>query len=506
MVDRSSVDNAFAIEGAKLASLFCTATAAASNAPLLVPIAGLGCAAYAATIALDTLLTGHLCPFPLSRMTVGDLLLLCAGKGRTKRSITWDQEYASREGLDEPVPVFRLEPTTIDVPVVPPVRGNRLVLQRADAPQVIAAQCEGECPDPFELDFVGAPLHRPIIESELGQQQMTQSQANQRLAFPSEKSIPAPRNVPPPPTDVDSASDLGQNPQSAIVAGVPGAGKGVYVSNALRELKRRNPHITIFAIDPKADPKETGYWSVADKLWRKDFEDCSTEDAALWYMDCVREFRAHKGPKLLVSDEGTTVLTVLQLCKVYEEIEVGDGTIQRSRVDLLGEFKKFLVSISGMGDSREAFIWIVCQVINCKDLGLTGGVRSIFRSIALVSPKNRNAVSTFFSTGFVPLPPGGKDALYEMMESSPCNRAFYDGKTDRWQPTPRWVNHSGFDRDTRTTTVIPDDPWTSPDTAIANPSLTPPPLPLSPENVGTTENISPVQGPLATQVPPTQRT
>jgi hypothetical protein len=189
-------------------------------------------------------------------------------------------------------------------------------------------------------------------------------------------------------------------------------------------------------------------------------------------MDRINEFRRYKGPKLLVSDEGTTVLTVLRLAKVFEEIELSDGKINRAKVDLLGEFKKFLVSISGMGDSREAWIWVVCQVINCEDLGLTGGVRSIFRSIALVSPKNRNAVNTFFTTGFVPLPPGGRDELYQLMESSECNRAFYDGKTDKWLPTPKWRNHSGYDRDTRQMTAIEvaEDPWDG--TAIANPQRT----------------------------------
>jgi hypothetical protein len=254
---------------------------------------------------------------------------------------------------------------------------------------------------------------------------------------------------------LDSAADLGQNPQSAIIAGVPGAGKGIFVSNALREVKRRNPHVKIFAIDPKNDPKETGYWSIADQLWRRDFDQCSTEDAAMWLMDRLGEYRNHSGPKLLVLDEGTTAFTVLKLAKVFEERELGNGAVKSLPVDMLGEFKKFLVTISGMGDSRESWVWIVCQVINCADLGLTGGVRSIFRSIALVSPKNRNAVATFFSTGFVPLPPGGKDALYEMMDNSECNRAFYDGKTDEWVPTPVWPNHSGYNRDTRQQVDVP---------------------------------------------------
>jgi hypothetical protein len=287
------------------------------------------------------------------------------------------------------------------------------------------------------------------------------------------------RNTLPTP-ELDSAADLGQNPQSAIIAGVPGAGKGIFVSNALREMKVRNPHVKIFAIDPKNDPKETGYWSVVDVLWRLRFKDSSSEAAAEWYMARMEEFKAYPGPKLLVSDETSMVLTVMQLAKIYDEEELSNGKIQRTRKNLMGEFKKALIELSAMGDSDEHFVWMVCQVINCDDLGITGGIRSIFRAIALVSPKNRNAVSTFFSTGFVPLPPGGKDALYRMMDTSPCNRAFYDGKKDKWLPTPLWTNHSGYNRDTRTVETKPMyssacpspglDPWGEP--AIATPQHT----------------------------------
>jgi hypothetical protein len=58
------------------------------------------------------------------------------------------------------------------------------------------------------------------------------------------------------------------------------------------------------------------------------------------------------------------------------------------------------------------------------------------------------------------------------MESSECNRAFYDGKTDKWLPTPKWRNHSGYDRDTRQMTAIEvaEDPWDG--TAIATPQRT----------------------------------
>jgi hypothetical protein len=102
-----------------------------------------------------------------------------------------------------------------------------------------------------------------------------------------------------------------------------------------------------------------------------------------------------------------------------------------------------------MGDSGETWFWLMAQSANLRDLGISGGVRSIFRAIALVSPKNRNAVEALLSTDFVPLPEGGKDEVYRLMEQSPVNRAFYDGKNDRWMSSPKLQNWSGYDRDSR---------------------------------------------------------
>ena len=41
------------------------------------------------------------------------------------------------------------------------------------------------------------------------------------------------------------AEDLGQNPQSALIVGVPGSGKGMLVSNAIRTLKAKYPDLKI---------------------------------------------------------------------------------------------------------------------------------------------------------------------------------------------------------------------------------------------------------------------
>ena len=248
----------------------------------------------------------------------------------------------------------------------------------------------------------------------------------------------------------DLAEDMGRNPQSSIVAGVPGAGKGMLIANALRAVKRHNPQVKIFVIDPKASGKEAGYWSIADHYFKLAFSGETVEDSAEWFMARLSEFKRFQGPKLLVIDEGATVLTTLRLAKIYEYRQTPNGKEQAIKVDLLGQFKAFLTHVSSMGDSEENWMWFISQIINCDDLGISGGQRSIFRGIGLVSPKNRKAVDNFFATGFVPLPKGGKDEVYRLMEESPCDRAYYDGKTDQWASSQSLENHSGFDRDSRT--------------------------------------------------------
>lgn len=238
------------------------------------------------------------------------------------------------------------------------------------------------------------------------------------------------------PEPVDLAADLGQYPQSAIIAGVPGAGKGMVVSNALRHLKVHHPDTTIFVIDPKGDPKESGYWEGFGAIVRRcRFLNADPDDCAQWLLERLEEFAAIQGPKLLVFDEGSAAIATLKLAS--------------KEIKAMGRLKAFVAHISSMGDSGETWLWMIAQIIHVSDLGMSGGFRGIFRAVALVSPKNRFALQSFLGTDFVPLPAGGMAEINALMEASPVNRAFFDGKTNQWMPSPRLQNWSGYDRDTR---------------------------------------------------------
>jgi hypothetical protein len=253
----------------------------------------------------------------------------------------------------------------------------------------------------------------------------------------------------------DVAKDLGENPQSAIIAGVPGAGKGMITSNALRALKAKSPEIKIMVIDPKADPKEKAYWEGVCDVYRPRAFGAPTatpEDNTEWLLLRINEFKEMKGPKLLVLDEGLMVCQTLKLAKLFDYQTTPDGKEKAVPIDAFGIFKNFLTYISSLGDSSDVWLWLVTQVINAGDLGISGGMRSIFRAIGIVSPKNRHAVNTFFATGFVPYPPGGLPGAYRLMDESPVGRAFYDGKLDKWMSMPELTNHSGWNRDKRAST------------------------------------------------------
>ena len=260
--------------------------------------------------------------------------------------------------------------------------------------------------------------------------------------------------VPALPPLYDLAADLGQNPQSAIIAGVPGAGKGMVVSNALRHLKQRYPSITIFVIDPKADPKEAGYWDgLGATVRRCRFLNADPDDCALWLLKRLEEFAAIQGPKLMVFDEGSAAIATLKLA--HKDIKA------------MGRLKAFIAHISSMGDSGETWLWMMAQIIHVADLGMSGGFRGIFRAVGIVSPKNRYALQSFLATDFVPMPDGGMDEIEALMNASPVGRAFFDGKTAQWVPMPRLQNWSGYDRDTRQALPGANIPPTVPTTAEA---------------------------------------
>ena len=265
----------------------------------------------------------------------------------------------------------------------------------------------------------------------------------------------------------DIATDLGNNPQSALIFGTPGSGKGMNISNAIRILKVLLPNVTVMMVDPKGDKKERGYWeSQVDIFESRSLLKSSPRSSAEWMMRCVEKFQGIDGPKLLVWDELFASITVLK----GQNVPKGEDAFP-----CLTDFQQFISLNLSLGPSSGTWVWGMSQSANLSDLGLTSGGLSTTRIIALISPDNVGAVEGYLATKAITAPKGGMETLDRMMEQSPVGRACYDGKTKRWYPMARLENHSGFDRDSADwNNLAPPSsaPQTrSPSTEDANPAV-----------------------------------
>jgi hypothetical protein len=230
------------------------------------------------------------------------------------------------------------------------------------------------------------------------------------------------------------AEDLGKNPQSALIGGVPGAGKGVFYLQALAQLKAHHPDIKVMLINPKQSGLELGTGKAPALVLSRDFANGGTpDDSALWLWDCIEQFKRWHGPKLLIIDEMASVMATLKLA--------GRG------LQVLPKFREFLSHITSMGDSERHYLWLVSQDCSTDGLGISAALRATLRAIGIVAPHNRQALGAFLSGGWLPVPDGGRTALDAIMQSSEVGRAIFDGKQGRWLPMTRMENLTGWDRD-----------------------------------------------------------
>ena len=301
-------------------------------------------------------------------------------------------------------------------------------LRQAIAPAIPPAEPEPNDRADFDAAIAAAQnksQNKQIQSSEQEQQIEQQSTETTKLTVASGR-VPA--------NFTNTMEQIAQRLVSMTVVGVPGAGKGMFVSNLLRLVRRYHPQLHIFVMEGKGDRKEAGYWQgVADDIRSIQGLDESPVNVVAWIDACLDDFKAIAGPKLLIFDE------VTYLYKVW----------QTTDKEGFEDYIQYKIGLSSMGDSLDNYIWEIGQVSNAKDLGVTAGIRSLFKPIAIVSNHDRRAANALLGTKFVPLPEDGKKAVLSMCDRSSCGRAVYDYVNDCWQPMPELPNLSGFDRDTR---------------------------------------------------------
>jgi hypothetical protein len=221
---------------------------------------------------------------------------------------------------------------------------------------------------------------------------------------------------------------------NTLIVGVPGVGKGIFVSNALEALKGK---ATVFYIDPKDDPKETAYFDGrVHKLYRKNIAECDPEETYEWVKSCLAAydaFDAGTGIKLLVFDELAAAYSMLQNVK---------GAVMW--------LKSKMIAYASSGSSRGIIIWGISQNAHVSGIGFDGGARSIFTPIILISGDNIAASEQILAAQIIPSDKRINSTQIALLcGKSPVNRAVFHGQINDWVAMPELPNLSGFNRDKR---------------------------------------------------------
>jgi hypothetical protein len=236
---------------------------------------------------------------------------------------------------------------------------------------------------------------------------------------------------------VDLVKKMAEDLKNSLVIGVPGVGKDFFVSNALDWVKKIHPNCTVFFIDPKDDPKETGYFNGrVDYLFRLNICECSPAFVYNWVQKCLKsydEFDAGNGIKLLV----------------FNELAATNGTLTNVKGALNWLVSK-MVGYSSSGDSRGIKIWGVSSNGHNSGTGFDGGSRSIFTPYVIISDTQLPASENILRAQIIP---GDRkissDKMMELCQQSPVGRAIFHGGLNQWFPMPELHNFSGYNRDKR---------------------------------------------------------
>ena len=236
---------------------------------------------------------------------------------------------------------------------------------------------------------------------------------------------------------VDLAKKMAEDLKNSLIIGVPGVGKDYFVSNALDWVKKVHPNCTVFFVDPKDDPKETGYFDGrVDYLFRLNICECSPTFVYNWVQKCLKtydEFDAGTGIKLLV----------------FNELAATNRTLTNVKGALNWLVSK-MIGYSSSGDSRGIKVWGVSQNAHNSGIGFDGGSKSIFTPYVIVSESQLAACEQVLKAQIIPSDKHLKsDELKALCQQSPVKRAIFHGGLNEWLPMPELHNFSGYNRDKR---------------------------------------------------------
>lgn len=236
---------------------------------------------------------------------------------------------------------------------------------------------------------------------------------------------------------VDLAKSMAEDLKNSLIVGVPGVGKDYFVSNALQWVRSLHPDCKVFFIDPKDDPKETGYFEgKVDYLFRLNICECSPDFVYRWVQKSLKvydEFDAGTGIKLLI----------------FNELAATNRTLSNVKGALNWLISK-MVGYSSSGDSRGIKIWGMSQNAHNSGIGFDGGSKSIFTPYVIVSQSQLSASEQVLKAQIIPSDKHLRsDELKNLCQRSPVKRAIFHGGLNSWFPMPEMQNFSGYNRDKR---------------------------------------------------------
>lgn len=235
----------------------------------------------------------------------------------------------------------------------------------------------------------------------------------------------------------DLAKSMAKDLKNSLIIGVPGVGKDYFVSNALQWVRNLHPNCKVFFIDPKDDPKETGYFEgKVDYLFRLNICECSPDFVYRWVQKSLKvydDFDAGTGIKLLV----------------FNELAATNRTLSNVKGALNWLISK-MVGYSSSGDSRGIKIWGMSQNAHNSGIGFDGGSKSIFTPYVIISESQLSASEQVLKAQIIPSDKHLRsDQLKNLCQRSPVRRAIFHGGLNSWFPLPEMKNFSGYNRDKR---------------------------------------------------------
>ena len=231
---------------------------------------------------------------------------------------------------------------------------------------------------------------------------------------------------------IDIISEMISRISNTLIIGIPGSGKGMLVANAIRVAKRLHPNLKVFVIDPKADPKESGYFASCDVVKAYACMDANPSTVAAWAeatFNSYTQYAQQNERTLLIVDEGTLLGTKLNQAK---------STLLVDK----------LTSLASGGDSAGRNVWFMMQSPYVTGASLNLSTTSQMTSIVIAFSENIGALAQWKSAKvFQQL---SLDEVSDKIDNSETGRAIYYGKTGKWYMMPPLTNYSGYDRDNRT--------------------------------------------------------